>query len=121
MLSGSRLALLLALLAGLVNAAPARAQSAAPFVSIGCTVGVSSTQCLAASTWLSHAATIQNVSTGATVACAWGATPALNAAGSFLLLAGQAVTFGPATAGVPSAALNCIASAAATAVTIVGY
>lgn len=79
----------------------------------GCTVGTTSGSCLAAGT----AATFlqaQNTSATATIACAFGATAALNAAGSFQLAPGQSASWGPATGGVPTGALNCVASAAST-------
>lgn len=91
----------------------AQAASAANFP--GCTVGTSSAQCLAAST-ATQFLQVQNTSVSATVACAWGATAALNSAGSFQLAAGQASSWGPNTAGVRTSALNCIASAASTPV-----
>lgn len=79
----------------------------------GCTVGVASAQCLAASTanlWIQ----VQNTSAANTVACSWGGTAALNAAGSFLLQPGQSASWGLMSSGVPTNVLNCIASAAAT-------
>ncbi len=79
----------------------------------GCTVGTSSAQCLAASTATNHIQ-LQNESASATIYCAWGATAAANSAGSFQLAAGQSALWGPTTAGVPSSALNCIATSAST-------
>ena len=79
----------------------------------GCTVGTSSAQCLAGSTATNHIQ-LQNESASATIYCAWGATAIANAAGSFQLAAGQSALWGPTTAGVPSAALNCISTAAST-------
>lgn len=108
-------------LIGFLGLIPSRvmAQAAAPFAATACTVGTGSTQCLAAG--VMHSITVQNVSTGANVACTWGGTPALNAAGSIMLSAGQSFTFGPGTSGVPGSILNCIASAAGTPLTIIGY
>lgn len=78
----------------------------------GCTVGTSSALCLAASTanlWVQ----VQNTHATNSVACSWGGTAALNASGSFLLAPGQSASWGLASSGVPTNALNCIASAAA--------
>lgn len=76
----------------------------------GCTVGAASGQCLAAST-AQNFLQIQNTSTN-NIACAFGATAVLNSATSVQLSPGQAASWGPVTGGVPSQALNCIASGA---------
>lgn len=79
----------------------------------GCTVGTSSGQCLAglsSARWLQ----LQNVHATNSIACSWGGTAVLNAAGSFMLAAGQSASWGLITGGVPSQALNCIASGATT-------
>ncbi len=79
----------------------------------GCTVGVASASCLAASTAVNFLQ-VQNTSASASIACAFGATAVLNSSGSFQLGAGQSSSWGPNTAGVPLGALNCIASVAST-------
>lgn len=81
----------------------------------GCSVGVASAQCLAAATAKSFVQ-VQNASAsgGATIACNWGSAAVLNDKGSFQLQPGQAASWGPNTAGLPSGALNCIASGGAT-------
>lgn len=79
----------------------------------GCTVGASSAQCLAAAT-ATQFIQIQNTSASATVACRWGGAAVLNSSTSVQLGAGQSASWGPNTAGVPSGALNCIASGAST-------
>lgn len=79
----------------------------------GCTVTTSSSSCLAASTAATFVQ-IQNTSASASMACAWGAAAVLNSSGSFQLAAGQAASWGPMTGGIPSGALNCIASAGST-------
>lgn len=79
----------------------------------GCTVGTSSASCIAASTanvWVQ----VQNTSASAQIACSWGGTAALNASGSFMLQPGQSATWGVLSSGVPTNALNCIASGAST-------
>lgn len=76
-----------------------------------CTVGVASAQCLAAGLATTHLQ-IQNNST-ATVACNVNGAAALNSATSFQLTPGQSSNWGGATGWVPTGALNCIASAAA--------
>jgi len=78
-------------------------------------VGTASAQALAASSATVYLF-IQNVSTTANVACNFGATAALNTAGSFMLVPNQSRTFEGSF--VPTTVLNCIASAAATPVTI---
>lgn len=91
-----------------ITAAPRSAVTAA-----GCSVGTASALCLAASTanfWIQ----VQNTSASNSVACSWGGTAALNATGSFLLAPGQSASWGPNSSGVPTNALNCIASAAST-------
>jgi hypothetical protein len=89
--------------------APARAARNFP----GCTVGTSSGQCLASSTAVTFVQ-VENTSASASIACAWGATAVLNSAGSFQLAAGQGASWGVNTGGVPTGALNCIASGAST-------
>jgi hypothetical protein len=79
----------------------------------GCAVGTASATCLAAGVAKSFVQ-VQNASASASIACAWGATAALNGSGSFQLAAGQGASWGPVTAGIPSGALNCISSAAST-------
>ena len=79
----------------------------------GCTVGAASAQCLAANTAKSFVQ-VENTSTSATIACAWGVAAVLNSAGSFQLTPGQTASWGLVTGGVPTGALNCIASAAST-------
>lgn len=113
----------LAIAAALAAAAPAAAQqninaivsaqapSARNFP--GCTVGAASAQCLAAGTGYQFVQ-IQNTHATNTIACAWGATAVLNSAGSLQLGPGQPASWGPMTGGIPSGALNCIASGANT-------
>ena len=79
----------------------------------GCTVGTGSAQCLAASTAQSFLQ-IQNTSTGNAIACAFGVSAALNSSTSVQLSAGQGASWGIITNGVPSGALNCIASGSST-------
>jgi len=79
----------------------------------GCTVGVSSGTCLAAGV-AGQFLQIENVSTANTIACAFGVTAVLNSATSVQLTVGQAASWGPNTGGVPTGALNCIASGATT-------
>lgn len=79
----------------------------------GATVGTSSAQALAAST-ATMFLQIQNTHASNTVACAFGATAVLNSSTSVQLAAGQSASWGPNTAGVPTGALNCIASGATT-------
>lgn len=81
------------------------------FSTPGCTVTTSSAQCLATGTY--NHVQIQNTSASASIACSWGGTAALNSNGSVQLAAGQSALWGPNTSGVPSSALNCIGSAAA--------
>lgn len=84
-----------------------------PVSTPGCTIGTSSAQCLAGlvtARWLQ----LQNAHATNSMACSWGGTAVLNAAGSFQLAPGQAASWGLVTGGVPSQALNCIASGAAT-------
>lgn len=78
----------------------------------GCTVGTSQVQCLAAGSY--NHVQIQNASASASIACSWGGTAVLNSSGSVQLAAGQSALWGPNTAGAPTVALNCIASAAST-------
>jgi hypothetical protein len=78
------------------------------------TVGAASAQAKAAGTF--NYFFIQNVSATASVACQWAGTAALNTAGSFMLPPLAARTW--ENNSVPNAALNCIATAAATPATI---
>ncbi|HTR14077.1 MAG TPA: hypothetical protein VMI72_12695 [Roseiarcus sp.] len=78
----------------------------------GCTVGTSSAQCLAAGTY--NHVQIQNTHSSNAIACSWGGAAALNSNNSIQLAAGQPALWGPTTAGVPTVALNCIASGAST-------
>jgi hypothetical protein len=80
----------------------------------GCTVGATSGTCLAAATAITFLQ-IQNTSTANTVACnIVGGTAVLNSATSVQLAVGQSASWGPNTGGVPSGAINCIASGAST-------
>lgn len=88
--------------------------TAGTYTIAGCTVGVSSASCVATSTVVNHVM-IQNTSASANVACHWaGGTAVLNSNGSVQLGPGQSALWGPLTSGVPSGAMNCIASAAST-------
>lgn len=80
------------------------------------TVGTTSAQALAAAT-RSQILEIQNVSASASVACSLGGTAALNTAGSFQIASGALLVLSSQTY-VPGDAINCIASAAATPITI---
>lgn len=84
----------------------------------GCTVAASDTVCLVAGASTAQGfyrhVQVQNVSASASIACRWGGTAALNTLTSFQLAAGQGALWGPMTAGVPLAALHCIASAGST-------
>ena len=82
---------------------------AGTFTFPGCTVGTSSAQCLAAGTY-NHVQFVNN--SAVNIACAWGGTAILSSATSIQLAPGQPALWGPATAGVPNVALNCIAAAA---------
>jgi hypothetical protein len=77
----------------------------------GCTVGNTTTNCLAASTAVTFLQ-IQNVDTSASMACAFGVSAVLNDKSSLQLAAGQGASWGPNTGGVPTGQLNCIASGA---------
>jgi hypothetical protein len=83
----------------------------ATFVEPGCSIGVASAVCLASGLGVNHL-TLQNNSTNQ-IACNWGGTANLSSATSFQLSPGQSALWGPTTAGVPSGALSCIATAAA--------
>jgi hypothetical protein len=83
-----------------------------------CTVGTSSAQCVAAAASRVTMA-IDNESTTATIACNFGGTAALNAAGSWTIPPGDTRTWNGSF--VPADAINCIASAASTPVTIEAY
>lgn len=93
-----------------VTSAPAVKSAATTGTIAGCTVGTSSTQCLAANSATTHLQ-LQNNST-ATIACTFSGTAALNSSNSFQLSSGQAANWGVATGWVPTAALSCIASSA---------
>jgi hypothetical protein len=80
------------------------------------TVGTTSAQVSAAATRTAILA-LQNVSASASVACALGATAVLNSAGSFQIAAGQMLTLSNDMY-VPGDAVNCIASAVSTPVTV---
>jgi hypothetical protein len=77
-------------------------------------VGPSSAQAKAAGAFNYYF--IQNVSASASIACQWAGTAALNSGGSFMLPPYASRTW--ENNAVPNAALNCIASAAATPATI---
>lgn len=79
----------------------------------GCTVGVTSASCLAASTAVSFLQ-VQNTHATANIACAFGVAAVLNSSTSFELAAGQSASWGPTTGGVPTGAMNCISSVAST-------
>lgn len=88
--------------------------TAGTYTIAGCTVGVASASCIATSTVVNHVL-IQNASATANVACHWaGGTAILNSSGSVQLGPGQSALWGPTTSGVPSGAMDCIASAAST-------
>ncbi len=53
---------------------------------------------------------LQNTHTGSDIACAFGVPAIMNSTGSLVLGPGESIAWGPDTAGVPSGALNCIAS-----------
>jgi Zn-dependent alcohol dehydrogenase len=80
------------------------------------TVGTSSAQALAAAVSVRRFLAIDNESTTAAVACAFGATAALNTAGSWTIPPGMTRTWNGTF--VPSDAVNCIAGAAGTPVTV---
>lgn len=107
---------------GVAALSPALAQqtAAGPYTGTGgitaFTVTTSSSQALPASP-RSAVLTIQNVGTTNPVACALGATAALNTAGSFQIAAGQLLTLSNQTY-VPGDAINCIASTSSTPITI---
>lgn len=82
---------------------------------LGATVGTSSTQVLAAAAARKFLA-IDNESTTAAIACAFGATAALNTAGSFTIEPGWTRTWGGSF--VPSDAVNCIAASGSAPVTL---
>lgn len=80
----------------------------------GCTVGVASAQCLAAATAVNFLQ-LQNTNATSTnnIACnIVGGAAVLNSSTSIQLAPGQSVSWGPNTGGVPSGAINCIATSA---------
>jgi len=81
------------------------------------TVGTSSAQALAAASGnrLTMLA-LQNVSASASIACNLGGTAALNTAGNFQIGPGQMLTWNSTY--IPQDAINCIASAASTPLTV---
>ena len=83
---------------------------------IAATVGVTSAQVVAVSATRRVIVAIDNESTSATIACAFGATAALNTAGSFTIPPGVTRVWDGTF--VPSDAINCIASAGSTPVTV---
>jgi hypothetical protein len=93
-----------------------KAASVTPTVTAA-TVGTSSAQAVASATWTYVA--IDNESASASVACSFGGTAALNSAGSWTVPPSQTRIWVPGTA--PSGAINCIASAVSTPVTIASY
>jgi hypothetical protein len=101
-----------------VNPVPIRTNPAAGTGGMtGATVGTTSAQAVAAGPRAS-VLTLQNVSVSAAIACTFApGTAALNTAGSFQIAAGQLLTLSNTTY-VPTDAINCIASAAATPLTI---
>lgn len=88
-----------------------------PITVIAASVGVSSAQVAAAATKRRMLVAIDNESSTATIACAFGATAALNTAGSFTITAGATRIWGN-PGFVPTDAINCIASGASTPVTV---
>jgi hypothetical protein len=80
------------------------------------TVSTTSTQALASSALGRRFLAIDNESITATVACAFGTTAALNTAGSWTIPPGMTRTWNGSF--VPSDAVNCVASATGTPVTI---
>jgi hypothetical protein len=96
-----------------IGAAIVQGQAAAARNFPGCTVGATTTNCLAAST-ATQFLQIQNTSTSATIACAFGAAGVLNSKTSVQLAVGQSASWNPNTGGVPTGQLNCIASAGST-------
>lgn len=79
-------------------------------------VGTTSAQVLAAAVSVRRFLAIDNESATVAVACAFGTTAALNSAGSWTIPPGMTRTWNGTF--VPSDALNCIANATATPVTI---
>jgi hypothetical protein len=79
------------------------------------TLGTGSTQVLAAVTSRKFLA-IDNESTSAAIACAFGATASIDTAGSFTIQPGLTRTWDGSF--VPSDAVNCVAAAGATPVTV---
>lgn len=78
------------------------------------TIGTSSAQVLAAGS--RRLVTIDNESATATIACAFGATAAINTAGSYTIAPGYTRVWDKYP--VPADAVNCIASAASTPATV---
>lgn len=89
-------------------------QSSATGTVSAATVGTSSAQVLAAAS--RRLLAIDNESTTATIACAFGATAAINTAGSFTIPPGVTRTWRDYP--VPADAVNCIASASSTPATV---
>ena len=80
------------------------------------TIGTTSMQALAAAVSVRRFLAIDNESVTAAVACAFGATAAINSAGSWTIPPGMTRTWNGTF--VPSDAVNCIAGAANTPLTI---
>lgn len=80
------------------------------------TVGTTSSQALAAAAGIRRFLAIDNESMTAAIACAFGGAAALNTAGSWTIPPGMTRTWNGTF--VPSDAVNCIASAAGTPVTV---
>lgn len=97
---------------GSINVVPQTATGGFAAVSVGVTSAVA----LAVRTAPQYLLALDNESTTASLACAFGATAALNTAGSFTIQPGQTRTWSGTY--VPLDAVNCIASAAATPLTV---
>ena len=94
-----------------VTSAPQTGSSTTSAVSLG----TSSTNIIATKA-VTIGYSICNMSTSATVACNLGGTAVINGAGSYTFGAGQCLTNSPFV--IDTAAINCIASGAATPLTI---
>lgn len=82
------------------------------------TIAASSAQAIASSAGGRMFLSINNESTTATIACAFGATAAINTAGSYTISPGQGRTWtGSRDFPLKGDAINCIASAASTPAT----